>query len=105
LSEAVAVDPREKPRQEWTSADLHIAKYYWKLFKSKVYGKSVMDMIREAPDAEELKLFLESVWPGASSGTRRKWAKAAEIRYKQLWQDSDDDTPIGPVKVCVKPIA
>lgn len=83
--EVVAVDPREKEVREWTTADWYIARFYWSVTrKSKNYPYSVLDMIRHAPTKAELDSLVENAWPGASSGTRRKWARAAAERYKQL---------------------
>lgn len=68
-----------------SSAFWYTQRWYDKLlFKGKQYGPNVMTLIRQAPSAEELKLFLEKVWPGASAQTRRRWAKAAELRYAEL---------------------
>jgi hypothetical protein len=82
--EVEANEREASPEDLQNSAFWYIQRHYHKLLKGKTYGPSVMDMIRVAPDAEELKLFLEKVWPGAKAQTRRRWARAAEIRYREL---------------------
>lgn len=66
------------------SAFWHIQRFYHQFDRGRKYGKSVLDLIQEAQTPEELKALVEREWPGASSGTRRKWARAAELRYKAL---------------------
>lgn len=80
----------ERPRYEPTEADLrnsafyYVNRWYHDIFKGKVYGKSMLDLIRECETPDELKLLVEGEWPGASNGTRRKWAKAAEAKYREF---------------------
>jgi hypothetical protein len=55
------------------------------LNRSRRYGKSILDQIREATSGAQVRSLLGTTSRrGASSGTRRKWAKAAEIRLAVL---------------------
>lgn len=52
--------------------------------RSKNYGQSFLDKMRSATTPLKVRLLLKHAPRGASSGTQRKWERAAAARLKVL---------------------
>jgi hypothetical protein len=54
------------------------------LNRSKRYGPSILEQIRAASTVSAVRKFMQDHLHGASSGTKRKWLRAAERRIGVL---------------------